>query len=211
MMPLSLELVIRLLLAAILGAAIGYERELRAKGAGIRTHVLVALGSALFMLISQFGFPDATKFDAARVAAGVVGGVGFLGGGIIMKTNNHVTGLTTAAGIWVIGAIGLAAGCGMYEVAIASAIVALVCLEALNYYSVKTGDKEFSVVLTSPEPDALKAVVEDLRKSIKTFSLSRKEGGFKASLTIRVKKKVPINELLERLGSYPKVQLESME
>lgn len=210
-MSLSLELVIRLLLAAILGAAIGYERELRAKGAGIRTHVLVALGAALFMIISQFGFPDATKFDAARVAAGVVGGVGFLGGGIIMKTNNHVTGLTTAAGIWVIGAIGLAAGCGMYEVAIASAIVALVCLEALNYYSVKSGDKEYSVVLSSPDPDALSAVVEDFRKSLKVFSLSRKEGGFKASLTIRVKKKVPINELLERLGSYPKVQLESME
>ena len=113
MSPL-LDLSIRVLAAAFVGAIIGYEREIRAKGAGMRTHVLVALGSALFMIVSQFGFEGAPRFDAARVAAGVVGGLGFLGGGIIMKTKNHVSGLTTAAGLWVTGSLGLALGCGMY-------------------------------------------------------------------------------------------------
>ncbi|MBQ5401430.1 MAG: MgtC/SapB family protein, partial [Bacteroidales bacterium] len=83
-MSLALQLVIRILAAALLGAAIGYEREIRTKSAGVRTHVLVALGAALFMIISQYGFGSADKFDAARVAAGVVTGIGFLGGGIII-------------------------------------------------------------------------------------------------------------------------------
>ena len=112
-MTLALELPLRLVGAALLGAAIGYERELRGKGAGLRTHMLVALGSALFMTISIYGFPDASKFDASRVAAGVVGGLGFLCAGIIMK-NRHVSGLTTAAGLWVTGAVGLGMGGGMY-------------------------------------------------------------------------------------------------
>ena len=90
------DFIIRLLVAALVGGLIGYERELRGKVAGIRTHVLVALGACLFMIISQYGFTGADKFDAARVAASVVGGLGFLGGGIIMK-NRHVSGLTTAA------------------------------------------------------------------------------------------------------------------
>ena len=111
-MTLALELTIRLVGAGLLGAVIGFERELRAKGAGIRTHVLVAIGSSLLMLISQYGFPDAVKFDAARIAAGVVGGLGFVCGGIIMKTGNHVSGLTTAVGVWVTGAIGLGMGAG---------------------------------------------------------------------------------------------------
>ena len=79
------ELILRLLMAGILGAAIGFEREIRAKGAGIRTHVLVALGSALFMIISQYGFAGAERFDAARVAAQVVSGIGFIGAGIIIS------------------------------------------------------------------------------------------------------------------------------
>ncbi len=83
MSPL-LDLSLRVLAAAFVGAVIGYEREVRAKGAGMRTHVLVALGAAMFMIVSQFGFEGASRFDAARVAAGVVGGLGFLGGGIIM-------------------------------------------------------------------------------------------------------------------------------
>ena len=107
-MELTLDLSLRLLAAAGFAALIGFEREVRAKGAGVRTHVLVALGSALFMIISQYGFEGAERFDASRVAAGVVGGLGFLGGGIIMKTKNHVSGLTTAAGLWVTGAIGMA-------------------------------------------------------------------------------------------------------
>ena len=210
-MSLALELTIRMLGAALLGAAIGYERELRAKGAGIRTHVLVAVGSALFMLISQYGFPEAVKFDAARIAAGVVGGLGFLGGGIIMKTKNHVTGLTTAAGIWVTGAIGLALGSGMYELAILSTIILLICLEALNYYTVHLGDKEYTAVLWAKEQKTLKNTVQDLRKHVKSFTLAKEGEGYKVELTLRFKKRVRIDQVLERLSAYPDVQLESLE
>ena len=131
-----LELVVRLLVAAVFGALIGYERELRAKGAGIRTHVLVAIGSSLFMLISQFGFPDAAKFDAARIAAGVVGGLGFLGGGIIMKTKSHVSGLTTAAGIWLTAGIGLAVGAGMFVVGVCGTAMIMVIQYILHRFTV---------------------------------------------------------------------------
>ena len=101
------ELTIRLSLALILGGSIGIEREYRAKEAGFRTHFLVALGSALFCLVSQYGFGIDLK-DSSRVAAQVVSGIGFLGAGTIIFQKNVVRGLTTAAGLWVTAAIGLA-------------------------------------------------------------------------------------------------------
>ncbi|MBQ6911880.1 MAG: MgtC/SapB family protein [Bacteroidales bacterium] len=210
-MTLALELSIRLVGAGLLGAFIGYERELRAKGAGIRTHVLVAMGSALFMLISQYGFDEAIKFDAARVAAGVVGGLGFLGGGIIMKTKNHVSGLTTAAGIWVTGAIGLAMGSGMFLLSILCTVVMLVCLEALNYYTVHLGDKEYSAVLWSADQAALMAAVNALDAKVRDISLAREGDGFQASLVLRFKKRIRLNDILKQLSTQPNVNLESLE
>ena len=124
----TLELIIRLAAASLIGAAIGFERKYRAKGAGIGTHVLVAIGSALFMVVSQYGFAGAARFDAARVAAGVVSGIGFLGGGIILKQQNRVSGLTTAAGLWVTSAMGLAVGSGMYVVGVSAAVIVLACI-----------------------------------------------------------------------------------
>lgn len=210
-MSFTLELIIRLVGAGLLGAFIGYERELRAKGAGIRTHVLVAMGSALFMLISQYGFDEAIKFDAARVAAGVVGGLGFLGGGIIMKTKNHVSGLTTAAGIWVTGAIGLAMGSGMFLLSILCTVVMLVCLEALNYYTVHLGDKEYSAVLWSADQAALMAAVNALDAKVRDISLAREGDGFQASLVLRFKKRIRLNDILKQLSTQPNVNLESLE
>ena len=202
---------IRVLVAALLGAVIGYEREIRAKGAGVRTHVLVALGSALFMIVSQYGFDGADKFDAARVAAGVVGGLGFLGGGIIMKTKNHVTGLTTAAGIWVTGSIGLAVGCGLYALAGICVILALACLEALNFYTFKHGEKELSVVFSSPDQKALASVIADLGRKVKDYSLAKTADGYKAEILLHVPKKEYNLDLLSTLSSLPGVELESME
>lgn len=210
-MTLALELTIRLIGAALLGAAIGYERELRAKGAGIRTHVLVALGSALFMIISQYGFSGADKFDAARIAAGVVGGLGFLGGGIIMKTSNHVSGLTTAAGLWVTGAVGLSVGCGMYEMAVLCTILLLICMEALNFYSISLGQQEFSAILCARDEATLKAAVQKLGKQVKRLSVNRKEDGYQATLSLVVPKKESALHVMERLTSFPGVELHSME
>ena len=135
------EFILRIFIAAILGGIIGLEREYRSKEAGFRTHFLVAMGSALFMIVSAYGFSDAMnnelqRWDVSRVAAQVVSGIGFIGAGTIIfrKQDNVVSGLTTAAGVWVVAAIGLACGGGMYKLAIASSLLVLVGLEAFNYF-----------------------------------------------------------------------------
>lgn len=209
-MSITLQLLIRLLVAGALGALIGYERELHAKGAGVRTHVLVALGAALFMIISQHGFAGAERFDAARVAAGVVTGIGFLGGGIIMK-KNHVSGLTTAAGLWVTGAIGMGAGCGLYVMAGACTFLVLFCLEVLNAYSVKFGQKEMAVVFSSEDEMALLNAVELLGKQVGHFNLYRENGLYKIALDMRISKKEKAQDVMKRLKEIPGVVLDSME
>lgn len=122
----ELEPVARLVLAAVIGFVIGLEREAAGQPAGERTHALVALGSATFALLSLTAFPGA---DSARVAAGVVSGLGFLGAGMILRdADDRIRGLTTAAGLWGVGAIGLAIGSGMYLIGIVCAIVAALIL-----------------------------------------------------------------------------------
>ena len=140
-MDLAWEFVLRIFVAAFLGGAIGLEREYRAKEAGFRTHFLVALGSALFMIVSAYGFEDVVsqsghRLDVSRVAAQVVSGIGFIGAGTIIfhKSENVVRGLTTAAGVWVVAAIGLACGGGMYRLAIAATVLVLAGLEAFNFF-----------------------------------------------------------------------------
>ncbi len=136
------EFLLRLFVAAILGGLIGLEREYRAKEAGFRTHFLVALGSALFMIVSAYGFTGVemdettSRWDVSRIASQVVSGIGFIGAGTIIfrKQDNMVSGLTTAAGVWVVAAIGLACGGGMYVLAIGSTILVLAGLEAFNYF-----------------------------------------------------------------------------
>ena len=134
------EFLLRIFCAAILGGLIGLEREYRAKEAGFRTHFLVAMGSALFMIVSAYGFGEAMKdelqrWDVSRIAAQVVSGIGFIGAGTIIfrKTENVVVGLTTAAGLWVTAAIGLACGGGMYVLSIGCTMMVLIGLEAFNF------------------------------------------------------------------------------
>lgn len=126
--PQVVRVFVRLLLAAILGGALGFEREQKGKAAGIRTHMLVALGSALFVFIpEQAGMHVA---DISRVLQGVIAGIGFLGAGTIVKGKEEETvkGLTTAAGIWLTAAIGVAAGMGREATAVLSTILALIIL-----------------------------------------------------------------------------------
>ena len=122
------EMVIRLVIAAFLGAVIGYERARAKKPAGIRTHLLVCMGAALFTVISIWGF--AGNADSSRIAAGVVVGVGFLGAGTILRQERGVAGLTTAATIWAVAAIGVAIGTGLY---IAGAVAAGIVPLALRF------------------------------------------------------------------------------
>lgn len=125
------EYIVRVLVAGFCGAMIGYERKNKLKEAGIRTHFIVALTSALIIIISKYGFYDIVGtpgigLDPARVAAQVVSGVGFLGAGLIFIRNQSISGLTTAAGMWATAGIGLAIGCGLYLLGIVSSIIILI-------------------------------------------------------------------------------------
>lgn len=143
-------MLLRLLLAAILGGCVGIERGKGDRPAGLRTHVLVCVGSTLFMLVSIFGFGDTTpvqtvaddlgaRRDSARIAAQVVSGIGFLGAGTIIHEGLSVKGLTTAATMWMVSAIGLAVGSGMYIVSIGSTILTLIVLTILHNWEKQIG------------------------------------------------------------------------
>jgi putative Mg2+ transporter-C (MgtC) family protein len=128
------DLSLRLLLAAALGALIGVEREIHGHPAGMRTHLLVALGSAIFTVLSIYGFGDAGQsgVDPSRIAAQIVSGIGFLGAGAILKEGASIRGLTTAASLWATAAVGLAAGAAQYPIAWTGAVIIIFSLWPLN-------------------------------------------------------------------------------
>jgi putative Mg2+ transporter-C (MgtC) family protein len=133
----SVHIVIRLLLSVLLGGLVGFERERKNHAAGLRTHTLVCLGSCLLMILSMYGFADFAdepnvRLDPARLAAQVITGVGFLGAGTILFTGKSITGLTTAASVWVVMAVGLSVGAGFYLPAVISAVMVLLILWGLN-------------------------------------------------------------------------------
>lgn len=132
----ELQHLISVLVAVVLGFAIGYERKLRFKEAGIRTHTIVCAGSALIMVVSKYGFGDSAEADASRVAAQIVSGIGFLGAGIIIYRKHEIHGLTTAAGVWATSGVGMAAGAGLYIVA-AGATVILIAVQCLFHMNCK--------------------------------------------------------------------------
>lgn len=130
------ELLLRLVIACILGMVIGFERKNRNKMAGIRTHAIVAFGAAFMMIVSKYGFEDIASYDASRIASQIVSGIGFLGAGIIfVKDNILVSGLTTAAGIWATAGVGMSIGAGQYFIAICGGILLVVMQEILHRFS----------------------------------------------------------------------------
>jgi putative Mg2+ transporter-C (MgtC) family protein len=134
---LQLDLSVRLVVAAALGLAVGFEREIHGHPAGLRTHMLVALGSALFTVMSAYAFRDlntnpAAPFDATRIAAQIVSGIGFLGAGAILKDGIVIRGLTTAASLWATSAVGMSAGAGEYVIAVVATGTILVSLWPIN-------------------------------------------------------------------------------
>ena len=164
-MMLNFDFVLRLLVAGILGAIIGLDREYRAKEAGYRTHFLVSLGSALIMIVSQYGFQEIIKensvtLDPSRVAAQVVSGIGFIGAGTIILQKQIVRGLTTAAGIWATAGIGLAVGAGMYTIGIATTVLTLIGLELLSYIFKSVGMKSSMISFSTNNKDTLKQIAE---------------------------------------------------
>lgn len=152
-MDMTLEFILRILLSGILGTAIGFDRERHAKEAGFRTHFLVATGSALMMIISQYGFVDVmsrtgTSMDPSRIASLVVSGIGFIGAGTIILQKQIVRGLTTAAGLWATAGIGLAVGAGMYVLGIAMTVIVLIGLVVLNMVFRNVGLRSCAISFT---------------------------------------------------------------
>jgi putative Mg2+ transporter-C (MgtC) family protein len=137
-----LDIALRLVVAAGLGGAVGLERQLRERGAGLRTHMLVGVGSALFTMVSAYAWTDwrfstaeGLVFDPTRIAAQIVSGIGFLGAGAIIRQGFSIRGLTTAATLWVVAAIGMASGVGYYAGAVATTAIVLVALGPLGVLS----------------------------------------------------------------------------
>jgi len=136
-MPTDLQMIVRLLLTVVLSGLIGLERQMHRRNAGLRTHILVSLGSCLIMLTSLHVFDiyrGIASLDPSRIAAGVITGIGFLGAGTIIRDREGVRGLTTAASLWVVAAIGLAVGCGFNRAAVFATLLTLVVLLILRYF-----------------------------------------------------------------------------
>ena len=168
-MSLTYELIIRVLVGGALGGIIGIEREKRAKEAGFRTHFLVALGSTLISVISAYGYDKVAdlipvaRYDPSRLAAQIVSGIGFIGAGLIIFQKNVIHGLTTAAGLWVTAAIGIACGVGHYDLAIVTTIMVLIALELVMVIDRKLNKRQLSITMTSPDKDKIKKFVDNVK------------------------------------------------
>lgn len=218
------EFVMRLFVAAMLGGVIGLEREYRAKEAGFRTHFLVALGSGLFMILSQFGFNDVlghyerVSLDPSRIASQVVTGIGFIGAGTIIFQKHVVRGLTTAAGLWVTSAIGMTAGAGMYVLSIATTVLVLLCLEALYFILQHFGTRNITVTFSTPKEENIQPVLQRLRDKeiiIDSYEMTRKDTSsghyFVVTMEMKFKRKRYKNHLLNFMAEFENVTVETME
>lgn len=221
---ITYEFVLRLFVAAMLGGVIGLEREYRAKEAGFRTHFLVALGSGLFMILSQFGFDDVlghyeqVSLDPSRIASQVVTGIGFIGAGTIIFQKHVVRGLTTAAGLWVTSAIGMTAGAGMYVLSIATTVLVLLCLEALYFILQHFGTRNITVTFSTPKEENIQLVLQRLRDKeiiIDSYEMTRKDTSsghyFVVTMEMKFKRKRYKNHLLNFMAEFENVTVETME
>ena len=171
------DALLRLSIAGALGGAVGFERELRDREAGIRTHLLVSLGSALFTIISAYGFHEflvgggtIVRADPTRIAAQIVTGIGFLGAGAIIRDGLSVRGLTTAATLWVVAAVGMACGAGYYWPAVAATVLTIITLGPLRFVAHRTVERmkpeenRLTVELAAGQPiGEFLATVDDVR------------------------------------------------
>ncbi len=211
----------RLCVAGLCGTIIGLDREYRVKDAGFRTHFLVALGSALMMVVSQYGFGELLaahgdlRFDPGRIAAQVVSGIGFIGAGTIILHRQLVRGLTTAASLWATAGIGLAAGAHMYVLAGAATVLTLFGLEALTLFFGGLGRKRTLLVYSSAHRAAVEAMFDKLKTSRYTVISyeveTRKIDGevrYRATLVIRAKGAAEENEFVDLLRATPDITVE---
>ena len=200
-MSLKYELIIRVIVGGILGGVIGFEREKRAKEAGFRTHFLVALGSTLITVISAYGFEKVAdlipiaRYDPARLAAQIVSGIGFIGAGLIIFQKNVIHGLTTAAGLWVTAALGIACGVGQYELAVITTLMVLMALEMALAVDDKLNKRQLSITMTSADKEKIRSIVDSLKADgvvIRSYDLELLDEGkgktYKATVELSTKR-----------------------
>ncbi|TCS94239.1 MgtC/SapB family protein [Hazenella coriacea] len=210
------EITLRLFLAGLLGGLVGWERERNNHPAGFRTHILVSLGSALIMLISIYGFPSfmgepGVRFDPSRISAQVVSGIGFLGAGTILRHGFSVSGLTTAASLWVVAGIGLAVGTGFMYGAILTTLLVLFSLELLNRLESMISKKRHLQtihMITQDEPDKLgeiASLIAEQGGSIRKVNIEERDideddsAEIGLTFVIRLSEKVELTQLCDQM------------
>lgn len=212
------DIILRLLLGALLGGIIGFERQTHGRPAGFRTHLLVCVASVLIMIISEYYHhlslqnPSYIRIDPARLAAGAITGVGFLGAGVIIKTGVSVQGLTTAACLWIVSAIGLAIGSGIYSAGITSFVITFVALWLLRILEVKIPGlsyKFMTVVMTEGEDEeTIKALLEKHGSTISRINYERdmekRETQF--DITFAFSNKIPLKKILDEISVLKNVK-----
>ena len=207
---IELRYLISILVAVVLGFAIGYERKLRFKEAGIRTHTIVCVGSALIMVVSKYGFGDSAEADAARVAAQIVSGIGFLGAGIIVYRRHEIHGLTTAAGVWATAGVGMAAGSGMYIVAV-GATVTLIATQCLFHLKCKFFQTKhfYSLRVCFVQENAESERVKELfaAEHFNSLTIERKKNGTVYNAVLNTDKEYSSQRLNEIMEENPFILL----
>ena len=213
-----IEILIRLLLASFLGALIGMERERKDWNAGPRTHMMVSVGACLFMIVSAFGFQDIlgtenVELDPSRIASQVVSGIGFIGAGaILFLKQGTVRGLTTAAGLWTVAAIGLATGGGMYFAAVVTTIISLLILWALqpiqHMYSKRFRQVTLRIVtnLDNKNLQILEEFKNNKNFRVRSYVIEQKKDYFAFLIRLGNVEDSKINELVEQLKNHPDIR-----
>ena len=205
-------ILLKLVLAALLGGMIGVEREMHEKPAGLRTNILICVGSTLFMIISLelgkvFG-------DHTRIAAQIITGIGFLGAGAVLHSHGFVLGLTTAATIWVVAGVGMAIGSGFYSTAVLATLLSIATLTVMAYVEERLqGHRVYSYALTVTDFDAalsfLKNTLKEMTVSLPSFNFRRNPTNYKIWFNVVASREVNV-KIVERLSKSPEIiQLET--
>lgn len=214
------NLILRLCVAGVCGTVIGLDREYRVKDAGFRTHFLVALGSALIMTVSQYGFADilthpGVGLDPSRIAAQVVSGIGFIGAGTIIIHRQLVRGLTTAASLWATAGIGLAAGAHMFVVAGAATLLTLFGLEALSLFFGKLGRRRTLIVFSAPNKKLIDRMFSSLQTrdyTVLSYEVETQRGAggvlYRATLVISARGSADVEAYVALLREEPDITVE---
>lgn len=217
---LQLDLSVRMLIAAVLGAAIGLEREIHEHPAGMRTHLLVSLGSAIFTVLSIYGFAGvvqdgvAATVDPTRIAAQIVSGIGFLGAGAILKYGTTIRGLTTAASLWTAAAVGMATGAGQWVIAGVGTLIVIFSLWPLNALVARIHKPGAHAIRVRLQVGRLEAIglmsraLADRRVEIAGINTQRLgKGRYEVELDLHLPSTARSDEVIGAINSVPDVEL----